>query len=92
MRLLANATLWAEKEPYESVTERYSLKRILTKKFQLRILTKFLEDIWWSLLLLNLKAIHKLSNWLCWKAQEKFQVEFRICKAIGYSYVTFLTA
>ena len=30
------------------------------------------------------------SNWFCWKAQEKFQVEFRFCKAIGCSNVTLL--
>ena len=28
---------------------------------------------------------------LCWKAQEKFQVEFRFCKTIGCGYVTLLT-
>ena len=44
----------------------------------------------WSLLLLNLNAIHTLSNWLCWKAQEKFQVEFRFYKATGSSYVSML--
>ena len=42
-------------------------------------------------LLLNLNFIHTRSNWLCWKAQEKFQVEFRFCKRIGCSYVTLLT-
>ena len=46
---------------------------------------------WWSLLLLNLNVIHTRSNWLCWKAQEKFQVESRFCKTIGCSYVTLLT-
>ena len=46
---------------------------------------------WWSLLLLNLNVIHMRSNWLCWKAQEKFQVESRFCKTIGCSYVTLLT-
>ena len=46
---------------------------------------------WWSLLLFNLNVIHTLSNWLCWKAQEKFQVESRFCKTIGCSYVTLLT-
>ena len=46
---------------------------------------------WWSLLLLNLNVIHRRSNWLCWKAQEKFQVEPRFCKTIGCSYVTLLT-
>ena len=46
---------------------------------------------WWTLLLLNLIVIHKRSNWLCWKAQEKFQVESRFCKTIGCSYVTLLT-
>ena len=30
------------------------------------------------------------SNWLCWKAQEKFQVEFLFCKTIGCSYVALL--
>ena len=45
---------------------------------------------WWSLLLLNLNVIHTHSNWLCRKAQEKFQVESRFCKAIGYSYETLL--
>ena len=46
---------------------------------------------WWSLLLLNWNAIHTRSNWLCWKAQEKFQVESRFCKRIDCSYVTLLT-
>ena len=46
---------------------------------------------WWSLLLLNLNVIHTCSNWLCWKAREKFQVEFRFCKTIGCSYITLLT-
>ena len=46
---------------------------------------------WWSLLLLNLNAIHTRSNWLCWKAQEKFQMESRFCKRIDCSYVTLLT-
>ena len=46
---------------------------------------------WESLLLLNLGAIHTRSNCLCWKAQEKFQVESRFCKTIGCSYVTLLT-
>ena len=46
---------------------------------------------WWSLLLLTLNVIHMRSNWLCWKAQEKFQVESRFCKTIGCSYVTLLT-
>ena len=46
---------------------------------------------WWSLLLLNLNVIHMRSNWLCWKAQEKFQVESRFCKTIGCSYVTLFT-
>ena len=31
------------------------------------------------------------SNWPCWKAQEKFQVEFRFCKTTACSYVTLLT-
>ena len=30
-----------------------------------------------SLLFLNWKAVNTRSNWFCWKAQEKFQVEFR---------------
>ena len=42
-------------------------------------------------MLLNLNVIHTLSNWLCWKTQEKFQVESRFCKTIGCSYVTLLT-
>ena len=46
---------------------------------------------WWSLLLLNLNVIHTRSNWLCWKAQEKFQVEPRFFKTIGCSHVTLLT-
>ena len=45
---------------------------------------------WWSLLLLNLNVIHTRSNWLCWKAQEKFQVESRFYKTIRCSYVTML--
>ena len=45
---------------------------------------------WWSLLL-NLNVIHTCSNWLCWKAQEKLQVDFRFCKTIGCSYVTLFT-
>ena len=40
---------------------------------------------------LNLNVIHTRCNWLCWKAQEKFQVEFRFCKTIGCSYLTLLT-
>ena len=40
---------------------------------------------------LNLNFIHLRSNWLCWKAQEKFQVEFRFCQTIGCSYLTLLT-
>ena len=40
---------------------------------------------------LNLNVIHTRSNWLCWKAQEKFQVEFCFCKTIGCSYVTLFT-
>ena len=43
---------------------------------------------WWSLLLLNLDVIHMQSNWLCWKAQEKFQVESHFCKTMCCSYVT----
>ena len=46
---------------------------------------------WWSLLLLKLNVICTNSNWLCWKTQEKFQVESRFCKTIGCSYVTLLT-
>ena len=46
---------------------------------------------WWSILLLNLNALHTRSNWLWWKAQEKFQVESRFCKTIGCSYVTLLS-
>ena len=46
---------------------------------------------WWSLLLLNLNVIHTLSNWLCWKGQEKFQVDSRFCKTLGCNYVTLLT-
>ena len=46
---------------------------------------------WWSLLLLNLNVIHTRYNWLCWKAQEKFQVNSRFYKTIGCSYVTLLT-
>ena len=42
-------------------------------------------------MLLNLNVIHTHSNWLCWKSQEKFQVESRFCKAIGCSYVTLYT-
>ena len=42
-------------------------------------------------MLFDLNVIHTRSNWLCWKAQEKFQVEFRFCKTIGYSYVTLST-
>ena len=43
-----------------------------------------------SLMLLNLNAIHPLSNWLGWKVQEKFQVEFRFYKVTGSSYVSML--
>ena len=39
-------------------------------------------------MLFDLNVIHTRSNWLCCKAQEKFQVEFRFCKTIGCSYVT----
>ena len=46
---------------------------------------------WWSLLLLNLNAIHTRSDGLCWKAQEKFQVEYRFCKRTDCSYVILLT-
>ena len=46
---------------------------------------------WWSLLLPNLNVIHMRSNWLSWKAQEKFQVESCFCKTIGCSYVTLFT-
>ena len=46
---------------------------------------------WWSSLLLNLNAIHTRSNWLCWKSQEKFQVESCLCKTIGCSCVILLT-
>ena len=42
-------------------------------------------------MLFDLNVIHTRSNWLCCKAQEKFQVEFRFCKTIGCSYVTLLT-
>ena len=45
---------------------------------------------WGSLFLLNLNIIHIRSYWLCWKAQEKFQVESRFCKTIGCIYVTLL--
>ena len=45
---------------------------------------------WWSLLLLNLNVIHTRSNWICWKAQEKFHVESRFYKTIRCSYVTLL--
>ena len=45
---------------------------------------------WWNLLLLNLNVIHKCSNWLCCKTQEKFQIKSRFCKTIGCSYVTLL--
>ena len=44
---------------------------------------------WGSLLLLNLNFIHTRSNWLCWKAQEKFQVESLSVRQC--SYVTLLT-
>ena len=40
---------------------------------------------------LNWNVIHKHSKWLCWKAKEKFQVEFRFCKTTGWTYVTLLT-
>ena len=46
---------------------------------------------WWMLLLIVLNVIHTRSNWLCWKAQEKLQMESCFCKAIGCSYVTSLT-
>ena len=46
---------------------------------------------WWVLLLLNVNVIHMRSNWLCWKAQEKFHVESRFCKTTGCSWVTLLT-
>ena len=42
-------------------------------------------------MLLNLNVIHTCSNWLCWKARENFQVEFRFCKTIGCSHITLLT-
>ena len=42
-------------------------------------------------MLFDLNVIHTRSNWLCWKAHEKFQVEFRFCKTIGCSYVNLLT-
>ena len=42
-------------------------------------------------MLLNLNVIHTCSNWLCWKAWENFQVEFRFCKTIGCSHITLLT-
>ena len=44
---------------------------------------------WWTLLLLNLIVIHKRSNWLCWKAQEKFQVESRFCKTTACNLCNF---
>ena len=46
---------------------------------------------WCSLLLLNLNVIHRRSNWLCWKAQEKFLVESRFYKIMGCIYVTLFT-
>ena len=46
---------------------------------------------WWSLLLHNWNVIHTRSNWLCWKAQEKFQVESHFYEIIGCNYVTLLT-
>ena len=42
-------------------------------------------------LLLNFNTIHTHSNWLCWKAQEKFLVDSRFCTRIDCSYVTLLT-
>ena len=44
---------------------------------------------WGSLLLLTLNVIHTRSNWLCWKAQEQFQVESLSVRQC--SYVTLLT-
>ena len=61
-------------------------KRILSYNFQ-KILRSYQ---WWNFLFLNLKTINTRSNWLCWKAQKKFQVDFRFCKAVGCSYVTLL--
>ena len=43
-----------------------------------------------SLVLLNFNVIHMSSNWFFRKAQEKFQVESRLCKTTGCSYVTLL--
>ena len=44
----------------------------------------------------NIKNIRKTSpgnsKWLCWKAQEKIQVESSFCKTIACSYVTLLSA
>ena len=62
-------------------------KRILSWNFN-KILRRYQ---WWSLLFLNLKTIHTRSNWLCWKTQEKFHVEFRFCKAAVCNYTTLLT-
>ena len=42
-------------------------------------------------MLLNFNVIHTCSNWLCWKAQEKFQVVSGFCKTTACSYVTLLT-
>ena len=41
-------------------------------------------------MLFDLNVIHTRCNWLCGKAQEKFQVEFLFCKTIGCSYVALL--